>query len=129
MLRYDSISEDDRENLIASEQTPAIDEINAGGFLDGGSSNQQFLPATLPVANDPHNEYHNVELQSHIEITDAPRDKWNYTYLVFYLLGMGTMTPWNFFVTAEDVSTCKCTHICMYIKELITHVCILRCSF
>ncbi|KAM8718078.1 hypothetical protein ACLKA7_004736 [Drosophila subpalustris] len=24
------------------------------------------------------------------------------TYCVFYLLGIGTMTPWNFFVTAED---------------------------
>uniref|UniRef100_A0A182MLN2 Equilibrative nucleoside transporter n=1 Tax=Anopheles culicifacies TaxID=139723 RepID=A0A182MLN2_9DIPT len=32
----------------------------------------------------------------------APTDKFNYTYLVFYLMGMTTMVPWNFFVTAEE---------------------------
>lgn len=33
---------------------------------------------------------------------NAPADKWNFTYMVFYLLGMTTLIPWNFFVTAED---------------------------
>uniref|UniRef100_A0A182Q441 Equilibrative nucleoside transporter n=1 Tax=Anopheles farauti TaxID=69004 RepID=A0A182Q441_9DIPT len=32
----------------------------------------------------------------------APSDKFNYTYAVFYLMGMTTMVPWNFFVTAEE---------------------------
>ncbi|XP_049281559.1 equilibrative nucleoside transporter 1 [Anopheles funestus] len=32
----------------------------------------------------------------------APTDKFNYTYVVFYLMGMTTMVPWNFFVTAEE---------------------------
>lgn len=35
---------------------------------------------------------------------NAPLDKYNYNYIVFYLLGMTTLLPWNFFVTAEDVS-------------------------
>ena len=29
-----------------------------------------------------------------------PRDRFNAVYLVFYLLGMGTLLPWNFFVSA-----------------------------
>uniref|UniRef100_A0A182K8P7 Equilibrative nucleoside transporter n=1 Tax=Anopheles christyi TaxID=43041 RepID=A0A182K8P7_9DIPT len=32
----------------------------------------------------------------------APSDKFHYTYAVFYLMGMTTMVPWNFFVTAEE---------------------------
>ncbi|ETN60744.1 equilibrative nucleoside transporter [Anopheles darlingi] len=32
----------------------------------------------------------------------APSDKYNFTYAVFYLMGMTTMVPWNFFVTAEE---------------------------
>ena len=34
----------------------------------------------------------------------APHDKFSFTYIVFYLLGTTTMLPWNFFITAEDVS-------------------------
>lgn len=33
-----------------------------------------------------------------------PNDRFNYNYIVFYILGMTTLLPWNFFVTAEDVS-------------------------
>ncbi|XP_058058747.1 equilibrative nucleoside transporter 2 [Anopheles bellator] len=32
----------------------------------------------------------------------APLDKLHFTYAVFYLMGMTTMVPWNFFVTAEE---------------------------
>lgn len=35
---------------------------------------------------------------------NVPEDKYNFNYLVFYLLGMTTLLPWNFFVTPEDVS-------------------------
>lgn len=33
-----------------------------------------------------------------------PNDGFSLTYTVFYLLGMTTLLPWNFFITAEDVS-------------------------
>lgn len=33
-----------------------------------------------------------------------PNDSFNFTYIVFYYLGMTTMLPWNFFSMAEDVS-------------------------
>lgn len=34
-----------------------------------------------------------------------PRDKFHTVYLIFYLLGVVTILPWNFYVTANDVST------------------------
>lgn len=33
-----------------------------------------------------------------------PRDSYNMGYLIFYLLGITTLLPWNFYVTANDVS-------------------------
>lgn len=33
----------------------------------------------------------------------APHDKYNFTYMIFYLIGITTMVPWNFCLTAEDV--------------------------
>lgn len=32
-----------------------------------------------------------------------PGDRFSLTYMIFYLLGMTTLLPWNFFITAEDV--------------------------
>lgn len=49
----------------------------------------------------------------------VPNDRFSFTYIVFYLLGMTTLLPWNFFITAEDVSNCgkqrsmHATSICM----------------
>lgn len=31
-------------------------------------------------------------------------DKYNMGYIIFYLLGIATLLPWNFYVTANDVS-------------------------
>lgn len=33
-----------------------------------------------------------------------PVDKYYTCYLVFYLLGIASLLPWNFFITADDVS-------------------------
>lgn len=33
-----------------------------------------------------------------------PKDKYYMVYLIFYLLGIVTLLPWNFFITADDVS-------------------------
>ena len=35
---------------------------------------------------------------------NAPHDRYMFNYIIFYLLGMTTLLPWNFFITAEDVS-------------------------
>lgn len=34
-----------------------------------------------------------------------PSDKYHFSYIIFYLLGMTTLLPWNFLMTAEDVSS------------------------
>ncbi|XP_073821069.1 equilibrative nucleoside transporter 1 [Musca autumnalis] len=95
MLNYDN---DDEQSLVDNEHVADNDdEIYAGGFVDNGGG-VEIVPASIPAPND----FHNVELQSHIQMDNAPADKWNFTYLVFYLLGTATMTPWNFFITAED---------------------------
>lgn len=33
-----------------------------------------------------------------------PVDKYKLCYLIFYLLGITSLLPWNFFITADDVS-------------------------
>lgn len=35
---------------------------------------------------------------------NVPHDKYSFNYIIFYLMGMTTLMPWNFFITAEDVS-------------------------
>ncbi|XP_037902470.1 equilibrative nucleoside transporter 3 [Hermetia illucens] len=32
----------------------------------------------------------------------VPADKFNFSYIIFYLLGVTTVLPWNFFLTAEE---------------------------
>lgn len=121
MLKYDTISSDDRAALVSNEQSLAVDDgqnnddFYAGGFIDEQSQNDNdnFMPATL-LQRTYDGDFHNIDLPGRIHISDAPADRWNYTYLVFYLLGIATMTPWNFFITAEDVS-----YILNYFKLLV----------
>lgn len=37
--------------------------------------------------------------------TTEHSDRYNMGYIIFYLLGIATLLPWNFYVTANDVST------------------------
>lgn len=34
---------------------------------------------------------------------NEPVDKYHMAYITFYLLGIVTLLPWNFFITADDV--------------------------
>lgn len=43
-----------------------------------------------------------------------PKDRYYMAYLIFYLLGMVTLLPWNFFITADDVSIRTCQLLCSY---------------
>lgn len=36
-----------------------------------------------------------------------PVDKYYMCYFIFYLLGITTLLPWNFFITADDVNITK----------------------
>lgn len=44
-------------------------------------------------------------LQKPLFRASEPRDNYHMGYLIFYLLGIATLLPWNFYVTANDVST------------------------
>ncbi|KAM6977455.1 equilibrative nucleoside transporter 1-like [Aplochiton taeniatus] len=37
----------------------------------------------------------------------APRDKYNVVWLIFFMLGLGTLLPWNFFMTATMYFTSR----------------------
>lgn len=60
---------------------------------------EQILSSPSPDHGHPDNV-----IITGTRINDEPVDKYNFNYIVFYLLGMTTLLPWNFFVTAEDVS-------------------------
>ena len=34
-------------------------------------------------------------------VREAPRDPWNIAYIIFYWLGMGSLLPWNFFISGK----------------------------
>ncbi|KAG7228560.1 hypothetical protein INR49_007734 [Caranx melampygus] len=38
---------------------------------------------------------------------NAPRDKYNAVWLIFFILGLGTLLPWNFFMTATMYFTSR----------------------
>lgn len=53
-------------------------------------------------------EPQNPEDRSYVSVTEneklsQPVDRYHITYIVFYLIGMTTLLPWNFFITAEEV--------------------------
>nr|XP_016944869.1 equilibrative nucleoside transporter 3 [Drosophila suzukii] len=70
-------------------------------------SEGSFVPAFRP---QDHQEYNLADERCLLErqqdevvlVSNEPTSGRLFTYFVFYLLGIGTMTPWNFFVTAED---------------------------
>ncbi|XP_058120434.1 equilibrative nucleoside transporter 2-like [Anopheles ziemanni] len=77
-------------------------ETDSDAFLDNayaGSINASS--SNIPDAAREHATETRI-VGSGQQLRVAPSDKYNYTYLVFYLMGMTTMVPWNFFVTAED---------------------------
>lgn len=61
------------------------------------------------IDNDGMNTTTNDELEDDEEVLikrphTVPHDRLSFTYVAFYLLGMTTLLPWNFFMTAEPVS-------------------------
>ncbi|KAH8249627.1 hypothetical protein KR032_010954 [Drosophila birchii] len=86
----------DTQRLVAAEEDDQI--------LGSESS---FVPAFRP---QEHQDYDLANERCLLErpedevvlVSNEPTRGRLFTYIVFYLLGIGTMTPWNFFVTAED---------------------------
>lgn len=94
------------------------DESNVTIVCRPGASNR--LPAHGDDDGDEQNTIDNTTTDEYEDDVDllkssnsAPNDRLSFTYIVFYLLGMTTLLPWNFFITAEDVSAfCRCCCFC-----------------
>ena len=37
---------------------------------------------------------------------EGPRDKYRMVYIIFYWLGIGTLLPWNMFISVSGLSEC-----------------------
>lgn len=68
--------------------------INTTPLLQYDSENEE---------NDIHNSLRERDDKPLFKPTE-PKDKFHTVYLIFYVLGVVTLLPWNFYVTANDVS-------------------------
>lgn len=76
------------------------------------SREEELLETTINRLNQQHNDDddgddEDLSGQMTTELLrneTVPTDKYSFNYAIFYLLGMTMMMPWNFFITAEDVS-------------------------
>ena len=97
-----------RPRTVAIAATPPIMGDSSSGSRPGNSSSHSDI-------ND--SDTHEIrDMESNTDDDDddteqlfkatntVPNDRFSFTYMVFYLLGMTTLLPWNFFITAEDVS-------------------------
>uniref|UniRef100_A0A1B0FLY3 Equilibrative nucleoside transporter 1 n=1 Tax=Glossina morsitans morsitans TaxID=37546 RepID=A0A1B0FLY3_GLOMM len=108
MLKYDDINDNDCSRLLSNEQLADDDGDNEDVNFQQNEHTDfilPFAPATVPLPTETQCNEEFLERDKDSDIllsTNIPADVWNYTYFVFYLLGTATMTPWNFFITAED---------------------------
>lgn len=108
LLDPTSDSEDVNEDEISQIRHRTMDNGSGGGASNYGHSSHSDI-------ND--SDTHDIrDMESNTDDFDddmqrlfkapntTPNDRFSLTYIVFYLLGMTTLLPWNFFITAEDVS-------------------------
>lgn len=89
----------------------------------------EYTNNTRPLLQESDSDTESVDLRTQsyqecIVIKDTkplfrpaePRDKYYMAYLIFYLLGMTTLLPWNFFITADDVNVFTLNNFIIFIK-------------
>lgn len=104
LLQPNSDSED-----VNTDDGRTIQIVNEYG---ANASGNRIIGSDSDIEDDEDNEEEEEDFVDDVADTDnlfkatntIPNDKFNYNYIVFYVLGMTTLLPWNFFVTAEDVS-------------------------
>lgn len=67
--------------------------------LLGSASDSEFEDDLETEADDP-----NISIPDEKPFFKQyePYDKYNLAYIVFYVLGINTLIPWSFFITADD---------------------------
>lgn len=86
----------------------AASSDSASGSRFGNSSHSDINDSDTHDIRDLESNTDDVDdddTQNLFKATNTvPNDRFGLTYMIFYLLGMTTLLPWNFFITAEDVS-------------------------
>lgn len=78
---------------------------NHSGHIIGDISDDDYDGASVLVNNHETNgSYETNSTTELIKGHSIPKDRYSFNYIIFYLLGMTTLLPWNFFITASDVS-------------------------
>lgn len=89
-------------------------------FLDGNRTCAQKIRSINTNQGDIQDSTISLKRSGGRQTHNAPRDKYNFTYFAFYLLGMTTLLPWNFFITAEEYWQYKFRNVTVNGTEVLT---------
>ncbi|XP_031624259.1 equilibrative nucleoside transporter 1 [Contarinia nasturtii] len=104
LLDTTSDSEDVNEDAISVVKRRSFDDFgNESGYGHNSSHSDINDTDTHDIRDlESTDDYDDDTQQLFKAPNTVPVDRFSFTYIVFYLLGMTTLLPWNFFITAED---------------------------
>ncbi|XP_046388448.1 equilibrative nucleoside transporter 2 [Ischnura elegans] len=76
--------------------------VNTRPLLQESESEVEDTGGTSPMEDNADSHVVVTNMAKPILKLREPSDRYHLAYTVFYLLGMTTLLPWNFFITAED---------------------------
>lgn len=120
LLDQYSDSEDVNDDLFEGVRHRTAD--SASGSRQGHSSHSDINDSDTHDIRDleSNTDDFDDDTQQLFKPTNVvPNDRFSFTYMVFYFLGTTTLLPWNFFITAEDVSFSNESHYSPYAFALI----------
>lgn len=102
LLQQSSDDEDDSaESAVLAAVSGTVHRRSTSSVLTRRIMGIDFGDTSAPDADDDVNTSLTQELMQN---ENAPQDCFYFNYIAFYLLSMTTQLPWNFFLTAQDVS-------------------------